>query len=58
VKSAPHTIGPWSHIHALKEFYARISAEGGLSVAEFQKDLGDLFERPRSADAINYSVPS
>jgi hypothetical protein len=35
-------------ICALNEFYARISAEGGLGVAIFQAELRGLFKRPRS----------
>jgi len=39
---------------ALKEFYTRISAENGVSVADFQMSLEDLFARPRSAGDLNH----
>jgi hypothetical protein len=40
-------------IRALKEFYARISAERGLGVLEFQSELTDLFLQPRSIADVN-----
>lgn len=38
--------------HALDEFYARISAEGGVDISSFQHDLANLFTRPRSEEDL------
>ncbi len=40
-------------IRALNELFTRISAENGMSVADFQVELRGLFERPRSADDLS-----
>lgn len=40
-------------IHALNEFFAQISSENGISVADFRVKLGGLFKRPRSADDLS-----
>lgn len=40
-------------VRALEDFYVRISAEGGLSVAGFQTEFMDLFKRPRSSIDLN-----
>jgi hypothetical protein len=39
--------------YVLNDFYARISAEDGLSVIDFQAELVGLFERPRSECDLN-----
>jgi hypothetical protein len=36
------------NIQALDKFYARISAQDGVTVHDFQSELADLLERPRS----------
>jgi hypothetical protein len=40
-------------IRVLEEFYARISADGGISVLPFQSELASLFKRPRSEPDID-----
>jgi hypothetical protein len=37
----------------LKEFYARISAQGGVSVPEFESELTNLFQQHRSVADLN-----